>query len=100
MSMDNFGKPVSHARTAAGERALREMMPKADGGTRLDIIRVFVDKIERDEPAVLLCARPPDPIDRLDLTGRYRLLAHLMAEVEPEPPTKARNAVRGSEHPS
>lgn len=99
MSFDNFGKPVGHERTVAGERALREMCPDLDGGTRLGIIRFFVERIERDEPALLLCARPPEQIAGLDLTGRYRLLAHLMAEATPEPPVKARNSIRGSEWP-
>lgn len=102
MSMDNFGKPVPHERVTAGERALREMLPKVSTGDRLSIIKMFVDKIERDEPAVLLSARPPEPINRLDLTGRYRLLAHLMAEPAPseeKDPPKRRSSIRGSKLP-
>jgi len=80
MSMNNFGKLVSHERTTAGERALREMLPDTNGSTRLSLLHVFVEKVERDEPAILLHPQAPDPINLLDLTGRYRLLSHLLAD--------------------
>ena len=75
----NFGKPVTSARLVEGERQLKEMLPDTDSKLRLDILGFFRERVERDAPAVLLGARAPEPIDALDLTGRYRLLAALLA---------------------
>lgn len=76
---DNFGKPVTSTRLTTGERQLKEMLPDAGSQLRLGILGFFRERVERDEPAVLLGADPPAPIDALDLTGRYRLLAALLA---------------------
>jgi len=76
---DNFGKPVTSARLGAGERDLKEMLPDVSTEKRLSVLGFFCARIERDEPAILLVAAPPAPIDALDLTGRYRLLSALLA---------------------
>lgn len=80
MSFNNFGKPVASERLVAAERALSEMLPDAPTWTRLRILGFFCERIQRDLPAVLLGPVAPEPINALDLAGRYRLLAALLAE--------------------
>ena len=80
MSFNNFGKPVTSARLDHGDRSLKEMLPNISTGERLRILGFFRERVERDEPAVLIGVEPPTPIDALDLTGRYRLLASLLVE--------------------
>ena len=78
MSMNNMGKTIPHERVTAAEAALREMLPGDSSADRLNVLQGFVERLEADQPAVLLCADPPAPYNLLDLTGRYRLVAHLL----------------------
>lgn len=80
MSFNNLGKPVCAQRARAAESDLLAMLPEASSEQRLSILQAFSDRVQRDQVAELLCADPDEPIDLLDLTGRYRLLACLLAE--------------------
>lgn len=77
--MGNLGLPVTTARLDAGEAALKEMLPDAGPEVRLGIVIAFKNRIERDQPAALLGADPKGDVGLLDVTGRYRLLASMLA---------------------
>ncbi len=75
---NNFGKPVTALRLANAAAQLREMLPEASSEARLNILGFVREHVERDTPAALLGADAPSPINVLDLTGRYRVLAAIL----------------------
>lgn len=92
---DAFGQPVSNVRKEAAYRAVKQMIPGVSAEDAMELVGRVADHIARDEPYAAIHAasggasfdRNPDttplPTDRLpqvalDVTGSYRLLAHLM----------------------
>lgn len=90
-----FGQPVPMVRRSAALDALREMVPGIELEQAMALIDPMVNAIERDDPYRALQAATgqawdvqPDTPDhrheapplRLDVTGGYRLLAHLCTD--------------------
>lgn len=76
---DAMGHPVPAERLSAGYRAVKEMMPDANTEEAMTLVGRVASQIERDDPyGALLDHSQGFKTDlRLDLTGRYRLLATL-----------------------
>lgn len=92
---DALGERVPERRRQAGYDALKEMIPDSTAEQRFEMIARMCEYIERDEPYAALrtatggapfevAASAPAPEDgervalRLDVTGGYRLFAHLV----------------------
>lgn len=92
---DAMGHPVPHERLADAYRAVKDMIPGISTEDAMSLVGRVADRLERDDPYGALreatgapVARHPSspqrehvpqPGVRLDLTGGYRLLAHLLA---------------------
>lgn len=94
-AFEAFGHPVPNVRKEAAYRAVKQMVPGISAEDAMELVGRVADHIARDEPYAAMHAasggapldRNPDttplPTDRLpnvalDVTGSYRLLAHLM----------------------
>ena len=77
-----MGHQVPENRLHNGYEVVKEMMPEADVETRFSIVFKCARFIKNDEPARILA--PPltsdEDLVKLDLTGRYRLLATLLTD--------------------
>jgi hypothetical protein len=90
-----LGHPVPNARKEAAYRALKQMIPGVTTQDAMELVGRVADHLARDEPYAAMhtasggapLGRNPDttplPTDRLpkvalDVTGSYRLLAHLL----------------------
>lgn len=92
---DRMGHPIGFgARQAAYDAVRGEMAPEAPRGAVYHLVGRVADALERDKPYTALYfatglsaigrgleaeERLPDDALVLDLTGGYRLLAHLLA---------------------
>lgn len=88
---DALGKPVPFSRRDAAYQALKDMVPEWSNEDRFSIVQRVSDALERDEPYQALRLATNAPFDRglnaevdagpgpfLDVTGGYRLVAHLL----------------------
>lgn len=92
---DAFGHPVPNARKEAAYRAVKSMIPGVSPEAAMELVGRVAEHVARDEPYAAMHAasggmpfgRNPDttplptdapPQATLDVTGSYRLLAHLM----------------------
>lgn len=86
-----MGRPIPAERKSAAYRAVKEMIPGVSTADAMNIVGRVSDALERDEPyqAIFLATGAPfdrgvaEPVDMpdgplLDVTGGYRLLAHLL----------------------
>lgn len=69
---DAMGKPIPAHRRAAGFSAAKEM--GLDGETAWECVGKVANKLERDQPYEAMA----EGMKYLDLTGTYRLFAHLL----------------------
>jgi hypothetical protein len=91
-----MGHPVPAARMSAAYRAVKEMIPDITTEDAMTLVGRVAGAIERDEPYEAMRLATGAPIGRgtaavtepapsdmppvqLDVTGGYRLLAHLLA---------------------
>lgn len=71
-----MGQPIPHERMSAAYRALRdEMCPDLDAERAMTLVGAVAAQLERDEPHRAMKAAKDLG---LDLTGTYRLMAHLL----------------------
>lgn len=90
-----FGEPVPNTRKEKAYSAVKEMIPGISAEDAMELVGRVADHIARDEPYAAMHAAsggvsfgrnpdttplPTDPLPKvaLDVTGSYRLLAHLM----------------------
>ncbi len=84
---DGFGHPVPEQRLQKGYETAKILLWTAEQSEfslkelSISIVRIFANAIERDQPFRLLGPSPrEETIGKLDLTGRYRLLAVLLTD--------------------
>ena len=79
---DAMGKPVPENRLCNAYKAIKEMLPNEDYHTRYSIVSKCAHIIRRDEPFRIVGAVTAldKDLNKLDLTGRYRLLATLLTD--------------------
>lgn len=94
---DAMGYPVPNQRRQAAYKAVKEMIPGISTDDAMTLVGRVANAVERDEPyeALRLATSAPLPKDestaralepaksdlppiQLDMTGGYRLLAHLL----------------------
>lgn len=77
---DSMGKEVPVKRLNAGYEALKQMLPDAKPKLRMSIVSKAANAIKRDRPYDIIGATSglDKDLAKLDLTGRYRLLATLL----------------------
>jgi hypothetical protein len=82
-----MGRPISKGRRESAYQALKEMVPEASTEDRMSLVERVANYLERDEPYKAM-KETTDAGEyqhggqsglRLDLTGAYRLFAHLLA---------------------
>ena len=79
MSAEGFeamGKPIPEIRLTAGYQAVKEMVPDVSTEDAMGLVGKMANWLERDEPYK---AQKAAKEWGLDLTGTYRLMAHLLA---------------------
>jgi hypothetical protein len=98
---DALGKPIPSKRLQAGYEAIKEMIPGISTENAMTLVGKVANALEHDQPyeALRLATKAPLPIEGdpefgpdvtrpsesdyppvlLDVTGGYRLLAHLLA---------------------
>lgn len=77
---DAFGESVPHERRARAADQAREMGLDLSGEEEMEYIGPIAEAIENDRPnRAIARAR-----ERLDVTGAYRLLAHLCLDSDPD----------------
>ncbi len=74
MSMNNMGKPIPYDRRQAAFMAARSF--GLDSPDAFHLIEAMALPLERDNPHDALHAA----LSAVDLTGAYRLMAHLLTE--------------------
>ena len=82
---NNLGKSVSSYRMAAATKEVNSMLPNISKWDRDKLIGLFKTNIESDNPNYLV-GNPSihdGALNLLDLTGRYRLLACMLAAEKP-----------------
>jgi hypothetical protein len=77
-----MGKPVPENRLTAAYKTVKEICPEFDTELAMSIVGKAKECVERDEPYRLIGATSDlnEDLAKLDLTGRYRLLAVLLTE--------------------
>jgi len=78
-----FGKVVSAERKQKTYEFVKEILPKTQKRTVISIINRACETIEHDRPFDLIgkTSSLDKYFKRIDLTGRYRLLATLLTDV-------------------
>ena len=84
---DAMGHPIPKARRESAYQALKQMAPEASTEERMSLVERVADLLERDEPYKAMeeatdageYQHRGEPGLRLDLTGTYRIFAHLLA---------------------
>lgn len=78
-----MGKPIPAKSRAAAYRAYKEMVPEATKEQAMHAVSVAANALERDDPFRVIGTTGPhiddDKSIKLDLTGRYRLVATLLS---------------------
>lgn len=77
---DAMGLPVPGNRLGAAYEAIREMNPALSTEQAMTMAGTAAQAVERDRPYDVIHGGGEVPVELLDLTGRYRLLAHLCTE--------------------
>lgn len=77
MSMNNMGKPIPYSRRQVAFDVARSFGLDSDGAFR--VVEAMSLPLERDEPHEAMQAG----MRFVDLTGVYRLMAHLLTEQPP-----------------
>ena len=80
--MNALGHPVPFKRQDKAYRTVQKMMPNIDKKTAYGIVSYCSEQIMRDKPFEIVGRVEPahKGLARLDLTGRYRLLAELCTD--------------------
>jgi len=78
--MDAMGHPVPGFRRQAAYRAFKDMLPDATNDEAMTAVDRFANALERDEPyRIVGIEHLRGDAVRLDLTGRIRMMAELLA---------------------
>jgi hypothetical protein len=91
---DAIGKPIPGTRKSAAYRAMKDMVPGIGVEDAMAVVGQVADRLERDDPYGALAIVTGAPLARdasspqqavtdrtpvqLDVTGGYRLFAHLL----------------------
>lgn len=79
---DAMGHPVSTNRKTNAYRMIKEICPEFDTELAMSVVGKAANFVERDNPYAIIGAMSDLDTDlaKIDLTGRYRLLATLLTE--------------------
>jgi len=77
-----FGHPVPANRLDSAYKLVREILPTIKRKTAISIVKKCANSIERDQPFAIIgaVAGLDKQLDKIDLTGRYRLLSVLLTD--------------------